>query len=45
MRPYFENSNKNRTGGVAEVVEYMPSKIQALSSSSSTTKKNYQYYE
>jgi hypothetical protein len=37
VRPYFENKNK-RAGGVAQVIEYLPSKLEALDSIPRTIK-------
>jgi hypothetical protein len=34
-----QNPNTNRAGGVAQVVEQLPSKCEALSTNSSSTKK------
>jgi hypothetical protein len=41
LRPYLENiPTQRRTGRVVQVVERLPSKHEALNSSSSTIKKN-----
>jgi hypothetical protein len=37
-RTYLENSTQNRAGRVAQVVEHLPSKCEALSSNSSNKK-------
>jgi hypothetical protein len=47
VRPYLEkNHHKSRAGGVTQMVEFLPSKLEALSSNPSTRKKkkNYLYF-
>jgi hypothetical protein len=37
VRPYLKNNQQKRVGGVAQVVEYLPSKHKALNTTPSTT--------
>jgi hypothetical protein len=37
--PLTKSNRQNRTGGVAQMIECLPSKCKALSSNSSTAKK------
>jgi hypothetical protein len=39
VRPYLKNNQCTKVGGVAQVVAPLPRKCEALSSTSSTTKK------
>jgi hypothetical protein len=38
-RPYHENTTQKRAGGVAQMVEHLPSNLEALSSNSIPPKK------
>jgi hypothetical protein len=44
MKPYLKNTHPNRPGGVAQVVKHLSIKHEALSSSSSTAKRNKLMY-
>jgi hypothetical protein len=39
MGTYLKNNKRKRAGGMAQVVELLPSKCEALSSNPSTTEK------
>jgi hypothetical protein len=42
MRPYMKTEKQKRVGSVVQVIECLPSKLETVSSNSSTSKKKMQ---